>query len=544
MILQARTLDGQRRGGVVVVVALSWLLALVGAGISMTSNASAGLAAILPFAGVAGAMTALLLLSGHGPLGRALQCVMLMGQVSLVVAGARTTVYQLDMHMLYFAALAVTIIFCDWRAILAGAGTVALHHLVLSFVMPEMVFPGSASLLRVGIHAVILVIEAATLVWVAMSTVSMFQINAASMREASDASEAARLADAEAARAKEETAARERLLMEETAARDRIQREEQTLVVSETARGLSSLMRGELDYRITAEFPETYVALRNDFNAALNKLEQAMQVLNQNSGGISAAAGEISASSDNMARRTEHQAATLEEAAAALDEITANVGATSKRAIEAGALVVSAETEGRQSGEAVARAIEAMNSIQQSSAEISQIIGVIDEIAFQTNLLALNAGVEAARAGDAGRGFAVVATEVRALAERSANAAREIKTLIATSARQVEEGVEVVGATGTALNGIAGKVSAISALMSEIVGSAQQQATSLNEINQAVAQMDQATQHSAAVAEESTAASHNLARDADELAGLVRQFRISPPERSGEGSNRAQRRAA
>jgi len=535
MMLEAKTLDGQRKGGVAIVVVLAWLLAAVGAGISMTAGSAPGLMAVAPFLALAAVMSVALLVFGHGAVGRVIQCVLLMGQVSLVVAASRDTAYQLDMHMLYFAALAVTIIFCDWRAILAGAGTVAVHHLVLSFVLPEMVFPGSASLVRVAIHAVILIIEAATLLWVALSTVSMFQRNADSMKAASDASEAARAADAEAASVREETSAREKVLSEQAAARDKALREEQTLVVTETGRGLASLMRGELNYRIATEFPEAYVALRNDFNAAVEKLEQAMRVLDQNAGGMSAAASEISTTADDMARRTEHQAATLEEAAAALDEITANVGATSNRAVEAGALVESAEAEGRQSGEAVSRAIEAMTNIQKSSDQISQIIGVIDEIAFQTNLLALNAGVEAARAGDAGRGFAVVATEVRALAERSASAAREIKTLIATSARQVGEGVELVGATGTALGAIAGKVSAISALMTEIASSARQQSSSLVEINQAVAQMDQATQHSAATAEESTAASHNLARDADELASLVRQFKFG---RQGDVDNR------
>lgn len=544
MNVKAVTLEAQRRGGVRIVVALSWLLALVGAGVSIVSGVSAGLMTFAPFIGLAAAMTAILFLCGHGPIGRALQCILLMGQVSLIVAGARATPFQLDMHMLYFAALAVTIIFCDWRAILAGTATVAVHHLVLSFLMPELVFPGSASLLRVGIHAVILVAEAAVLAWVAHSTVSMFAINAASMKAASEASEAARAADKEASRVREEAAARDLMSqeeqaeqqrkaaahdmerMEQTAARDRLVHEEQTLVVSETAKGLAALMRGELDYRITAAFPDAYATLRSNFNSALEKMEQAMRVLDQNAGGISTAASQISAASVDLARRTENQAATLELTATTLHEITENVTTTTKRAIEAGELVVSAEAEGRQSGQAVNQAIEAMASIQKSSEQIGQIIGVIDEIAFQTNLLALNAGVEAARAGEAGRGFAVVATEVRALAERSATAAREIKALVATSSKQVNEGVEVVGITGGALGAIAGKVSAISALMTEIVSAAQQQSTSLSDVSQAVSRMDQATQHSAAMAEQSTAASHNLARDADVLAGLVRQFKI------------------
>lgn len=535
MIRKVQTLDGQRRAGVAIVVMLGWILSIIGGLISQFAGAGSGLIGFAPFLALAGGMTGLFFLLGHGGLGRVIQCVMLMGQVSLVVAVARDTPFQLDMHMLYFAALAVTIIFCDWRAILAGAATVALHHLVLSFVLPEMVFPGSASIVRVGIHAVILVVEAATLAWVAKSTVSMFAVNAASLKAASDASEAARAADAETEAARQQAAAREKALQEATAAREKIQREEQAMVVAETGRGLASLMRGELDYRITAEFPDTYVALRDNFNAALDRIENAMRVLDHNANGMTAAASEISHASDDLARRTEQQAATLEQAAAALDQITSNVGGTSRRAMEAGALVESAEVEGRESGEAVSRAIDAMTQIQRSSEQIGTIIGVIDEIAFQTSLLALNAGVEAARAGEAGRGFAVVATEVRALAVRSATAAREIKALIATSARQVNEGVEIVNVTGSALGTISGKVAAISALMTDIVRAAREQSSSLTEINQAITHMDQATQQSAAMAEQSTAASHSLARDAGELAGLVGQFRIG-----AEGGTRQQ----
>src|SRR5690606_31894959 len=220
-------------------------------------------------------------------------------------------------------------------------------------------------------------------------------------------------------------------------------------------------------------------------------------------------------------------AASLEETAAALDEITATVNRTADGARQASRVVQTARNEAEASGAVVSDAVAAMTAIEQSSNQIGAIIGVIDEIAFQTNLLALNAGVEAARAGDAGRGFAVVASEVRALAQRSADAAKEIKTLITASGRQVEQGVALVGQTGQALGRIVAEVAEIDGLMSEISASAQEQATGLQQVNTAVNQMDQVTQQNAAMVEESTAASHSLAQEADVLAASVARFKVA-----------------
>ena len=237
-------------------------------------------------------------------------------------------------------------------------------------------------------------------------------------------------------------------------------------------------------------------------------------------------ADEISSAADDLSRRTEHQAASLEETAAALEQITVTVKRTASGSQQAAQAVATAKGDARSSGEVVQRAIAAMGHIEKSSAEISQIIGVIDEIAFQTNLLALNAGVEAARAGEAGRGFAVVASEVRALAQRSAEAAREIKGLISTSGLQVSQGVSLVGETGESLSRIMEQVAAIDGLVSEISASAQEQASSLSQVNTAVNQMDQMVQQNAAMVEESTAASHSLKSEAGELNGLVSRFKV------------------
>jgi methyl-accepting chemotaxis protein len=228
--------------------------------------------------------------------------------------------------------------------------------------------------------------------------------------------------------------------------------------------------------------------------------------------------------SDDLSRRTENQAASLEQAAAALGEITSTVRRSSEGAIQAKRAVNSAKTGAEQSGVIVSQAVSAMSEIESSSRQITQIIGVIDEIAFQTNLLALNAGVEAARAGDAGRGFAVVASEVRALAQRSAEAAKEIKGLISESSRQVAAGVDLVGQTGQALKRIVEEVAEINDLVSQIAASAEEQSIGLQEVNTTVVQMDQVTQQNAAMVEQSTAASRQLADETTNLQALIGRF--------------------
>ena len=301
---------------------------------------------------------------------------------------------------------------------------------------------------------------------------------------------------------------------------------EQAIVVSGLADGLTQLSSGNLTYRITRDFPGEYRKLQNDFNDAMSQLMETMKVISAASQGIRSGAGEMSGAADDLSKRTEQQAASLEETAAALDEITATVKRAADGSRQAHSAAANARTDAEEGGEVMRGAIAAMQAIEQSSSQIAQIIGVIDEIAFQTNLLALNAGVEAARAGDAGRGFAVVASEVRALAQRSAEAAKEIKGLISKSTEQVESGAKLVGNTGESLQRIIGRVAEINELVREIASSAEEQAVGLSQVNTAVNQMDQGTQQNAAMVEESTAASHALAHEARELANLVAKFNI------------------
>ena len=296
--------------------------------------------------------------------------------------------------------------------------------------------------------------------------------------------------------------------------------------VDDVAAGLTALAEGDLTARIERPLIPGLDRLRLDFNNSLDRLQAAMATVGENTNAIAAGSKEIQSASDNLAKRTEQQAAAVEETAAALEEITQTVTDSAKRADEAGTLVARTKAGAEKSGEVVKSAINAMGQIESSSREISNIIGVIDDIAFQTNLLALNAGVEAARAGEAGKGFAVVAQEVRELAQRSANAAKEIKALITTSGEQVRNGVSLVGQTGKALEQIVLEVQDINSNVIAIVEASREQATGLQEINKAVNAMDQNTQQNAAMVEETTAASHSLARESETLRNLLSQFRF------------------
>jgi methyl-accepting chemotaxis protein len=516
------TIDQQRNFADRFVVAALWLLApVIAVAAALTGGAwlPLGVAAV----GVATAATLMWRVAGGGLAVRLVTGVSLMAAVSLLVGAFAGHPWQIDMHMAYFAALAVLIIYCDWRTIVAATLVVALHHLVLSYVLPAAVFPGGGQIARVLIHAVILLAEAGVLIWAGHNISAMFEKSAKALEAAKAALERAEGANAEAesARSGEARAAREREAAQQAT------EAEARLVVGELAQALQRLAEGDMTHRIGARFPESYEQLKRDYNAAAEQLRSTLQSIVEVNGRVRSSIREISGASDDLSRRTEQQAATLEETAAALDGITATVRRTADGANHSCDLVAKAHDRAAHSGEVVRSAVEAMNSIEASSQQIGQIIGVIDEIAFQTNLLALNAGVEAARAGDAGKGFAVVAQEVRALAQRSAEAAKEIKALISTSAEQVDRGVALVGRTGEALDGIATQVGEINAVIAEIAQAATAEAGSLLEVNSAVGGLDQVTQQNAAMVEEATAATQALAGEVEKLSQLVARFRLS-----------------
>ncbi|MUO85307.1 methyl-accepting chemotaxis protein [Agrobacterium vitis] len=292
------------------------------------------------------------------------------------------------------------------------------------------------------------------------------------------------------------------------------------------AQALRKLAAGDLLCEVNEAFAPQFEELRHDFNRSVEQLRQALVGVGQSVATVTGGASEVSSASDDLSRRTEQQAASLEETAAAIEQITANVTATSRRSGLARSVTMSARERANRSGDVVRNAVAAMDKIEQASSQISQIIGVIDQIAFQTNLLALNAGVEAARAGEAGKGFAVVAQEVRELAQRSAQAAREISVLIGNSELAVRQGVELVSETGTGLAEIDGLIQDAAAHVDAIAVAAQEQAIGLSQVNVAVNHLDQSTQQNAAMVEEMSAAGAALASESNSLQALLHRFRL------------------
>jgi methyl-accepting chemotaxis protein len=300
--------------------------------------------------------------------------------------------------------------------------------------------------------------------------------------------------------------------------------EEQAQVVSTFGAALTALSRGNLTYRIDQETSDAYAGLKKSFAETTEHLRDIVGQIVESSGNVASASGEISQASDDLAGRTEQQAANLEEAAAAMEEMTATVQKNADSAQQSAQLVDETRAQALSGGQVAKDAVAAMAQIASSSREIGDIVNVIEDIAFQTNLLALNAAVEAARAGDAGKGFAVVASEVRSLAQRSSDAAKEIKALIAKSREQVSAGVSLVNETGKALTGINTAVGRISEIMSVVATASREQATGLSEVSTAINQMDDMTQQNAAMVEQSTAAARSTASEASQLLQLVSFF--------------------
>lgn len=300
---------------------------------------------------------------------------------------------------------------------------------------------------------------------------------------------------------------------------------EQEHVVEILTLGLDKLAAKDLEHRIDDALPESYDRLRRDYNTALDAFATAMGAVRVGAATVMNSISEIRAASDDLAERNEQQAANLQETAAAMQQVAERVDESAANTVNAQATIASARQQADEGGRVVQDAVQAMAAIEGSSQEIATIVDVIDGIAFQTNLLALNAGVEAARAGDAGKGFAVVATEVRALAQRSAEAAQNIKDLISKSSAQVEAGVSLVGQTGSKLDEIVGRIGELHDVVSSIADSARRQASDLRQVNNVVAGMDRMTQQNAAMVEQTTAATHSLEVEATGLTKMMSAFK-------------------
>jgi methyl-accepting chemotaxis protein len=471
-----------------------------------------------------------------GPATRIVTSMATAALVALLVYAFSGHRYQIDAHMYFFAALAVCAGWCDWRAIVAYAAVTAVHHLLLNFLLPMAVFPDGADLWRVIEHAVILVAQTGVLIWIVHHLQHALETSETAAALAETALEEADRARQGTERAAEAAAALAEKAREVAAHVDEEERksmnqqrksaDEQTQVVSALKTGLGKLASGDLTFRLTDEFPPAYREIKEEFNFSITRLRETLQVLSESTREVSNASTEISASTTDLSQRAEQQAATLERTSASLEGISAVVKKNAENAQQASASAVGARDIADRNGKVVAKAVEAMDRIKDSSSKISDIIGVIDEIARQTNLLALNAAVEAARAGEAGRGFAVVASEVRSLAQRSAQAAKDIKELITHSASQVREGVDLVNTAGTALADIVASIKAVAEIVSEIAQAGSEQATGLEQVSKTLAQMDEMTQQNSAMVEENAATAKMLDQQAHAMQEQVGMFRF------------------
>lgn len=301
---------------------------------------------------------------------------------------------------------------------------------------------------------------------------------------------------------------------------------EQAQAFDTLADGLGRLAKGDLSFQLTSGFTDEYKQIRDDFNRAIGQLKETIGALSASTNEVAAAATEIATATTDLSQRTEEQAASLEQTSASMEQISATVKKNAENAQQANTSASGTREVASRGGEVVSQAITAMSRIDESSRQISDIIGVIDEIARQTNLLALNAAVEAARAGDAGRGFAVVASEVRSLAQRSSQAAKDIKDLITTSNSQVKDGVDLVNRAGQSLNEIVKSIESVAHIVSDIASASAEQAGGIDQVNKALTQMDEVTQQNSALVEQNAATAKNLQQQSSAMTQSVGVFKL------------------
>lgn len=490
----------------------------------------------------------------------------LVGQVIMLTAALRGHPMQPDMHMMFFAALTAIATYASRPALLAAVALIAVHHVSMIFIAPQFVFLSSDltfNMSRAGFHALTVVMATgnlAMIVFVRLAQTAAAQRHAArletAMQDAQSALEEAEAQKAQAEKAQAEAAAAlQEAATAQKAAEDALetarQNAESARQADETAARLreehdhdvrqvldlisvklGGVAAGDLEVRITEPLPEAYQRLGDVFNEAVDSLEQTLCDVMAETASIQAHSRDISTTSDSLAKRIEQQSLTLTDIASALQQMTTLITGVADDTRGARSQAEGTREQAASGTEIMGRTVTAMDAIETSSTEIRKIISVIENIAFQTNLLALNAGVEAARAGEAGRGFAVVATEVRALAQRSSDAASEIDNLINSSVTQISDGVRLVKETGTALDQIQGSVNDIAERMNTVAATSAEQSSGLVGVHRSVSDLDTVTQEFAARFEETTAANAVLSENARRLSELVSQFRVGDRARS------------
>ena len=416
--------------------------------------------------------------------------------------------WQVDLHMTFFALLAIVAMLCDWKAVCAGAGVVAVHHIGFGLLIPAWVFSGGGSIGRVALHATILIVEAATLMWLGAGIVALI---------------------AAIERQNEERQRADRALVEERAR----QAEAAALVTGSLAEGLAAISEGDLTTEIAVDFPEGYGLLRTHFNGALAILRQLIGAVTESAEGVHGGSNQIAQASEDLASRTESNAASLEETSAALFQIDARIKVTSA-ATSATVLRADQAIATVGGGRATAdEAVAAMGRVSDSAKGIDSVIEGLDKIAFQTRVLAMNAAVEAGRAGDAGRGFAVVADLVSALAMRAEEEAKRARDQLGVTLTEIGTAVEAVRKVDGALLDISTEVGGVHALLGGISTDNAAQSAAISEISAAIGTMDKATQQNAAMVEETSAAARSLTTEVTALTNQAAQFQIETHGRSG-----------
>ncbi|MEL7466479.1 MAG: methyl-accepting chemotaxis protein [Pseudomonadota bacterium] len=456
---------------------------------------------------------------GGASANRPLLGVALIGQCIALTAALAGTSWQIDSHMVFFAALAILVVLRDVRAIIAATAAIALHHLSLTFVMPSLVYPSidvAENVFRTGFHAVVVLLEAGLLI------VAIARQNAL-------------IADVEAKELSEAE-----LNQQRTAAMDAIEQvsaaQKAAIVALDDA--LKSLAEKDLSVRLDDDLSAEYEPLRRHFNETAEQLQTMIAEIAARAQAIRDDACGFGEGARDLSKRTEDQATTLVETSEALRKVASSIGATAENASKTQSFMEKSQKSATDSGALLDKTVTAIREIERSSESVLKINDVIDDIAFQTNLLALNAGVEAARAGEAGRGFAVVASEVRALAQRTTESAFEIRELISQSEGQVRNGVVLVNQTVQSLDSMTATMGETASLIGEINRSARDQSIGIEQINGAVERLDDGGRRNAAMAEETTAAATKLLDLADELRDQTARFSLSD-EHAQTGAERS-----